>query len=144
MQEKQTGIENLVVAGMITNTSNKQSSRFKQEVATKTAYITVPDENDRQALIDFGMTLYTPKDGGDDFFIAKLPAKGLSIWSNGKKLGMKKTTINEPNFQTVEHVPLGLSFIRGEKDGNPFYRLQAINVVQKDDIFDLDESNPFE
>lgn len=144
MTEQKSEITNVVVAGTITNTSDKQSARFKQEVATKTAYIDVPNEQDRQALIDFGMTLYTPEDGGNAFFIAKMPAKGLSIWSKGKKIGTKKVTLGEPNFQTVEHVPLGLSFIRGEKDGNPFYRLQAVNVIQKDDIFDLDESNPFE
>ena len=146
MAQKQQ-LETLVVAGQITATSNKVDSKFKQEVPTKTAYISVDEEN-AEALKEFGLQEYSSKneETGEEetFFIVKLPAKGVSIWLNKKKVAVRDSSVNTPNFQTVPGLPVGLAILKGENMGNEFYRLTALNVTQKEDIFDIEESNPFE
>ena len=50
-------MENMVIKGQITATSKKQNGKFKQEVATKTAYVSTDEEYSKR-LEDFGLTKY--------------------------------------------------------------------------------------
>lgn len=146
MSQKQQ-LQTLIIAGQITATSNRVDGKFKQEIPTKTAYLSVDQEN-AEALKDFGLQEYSSKNEEtgehETFFIVKLPAKGLSVWLNNKKIAVRDSSVETPNFQTVPGLPVGLAIVKGENMGNEFYRLTAVNVTQKEDIFDIEEANPFE
>ena len=48
-------MENLIIKGQITATSNKVNEDYKTDNPTKTAYVTVTDDNIRQAMTNFGL-----------------------------------------------------------------------------------------
>lgn len=134
-------METLIIAGQITATSNKQDDKFKQEVPTKTVYIAFDEENGKK-LEDFGIHTYTSQNK-ERFAIVKAPASGISIWNNGKNLGKMDCSIEAKNFKTVDGLPVGLAFVKGDKLGNEFYRITDINVGQETDIEYLEKENPF-
>ena len=59
-------MENLVIKGIISTTSNKQSKDFKSENPQKTAYLQL-DEKNAKLLEEFGVQKYTSKNS-DDFY----------------------------------------------------------------------------
>ena len=137
-------MENLVINGQITATSKKNDGKFKQEVATKTAYLKV-DETSRKALIEFGLTEY----GSDDkFFIIKFP-KNVMVYQNG--FGVNRPDLSQVilngeetnNFKTPDNKLLKLNIIKGDNLGNVFHRLQAIRIDTPDDIEEILPENPF-
>lgn len=134
-------MENLIIAGQITATSNKQDNRFKQQKPTKTLYISVDDENKKNAE-EFGLHVYTSKEGADHL-ILKAPERGISVWLNGNKYSEIETTVDSPNFKTVDGLPLGMAIIKAENMGNVFYRLTDINITNENDIEFLERQNPF-
>lgn len=136
-------MENLVIKGRITATSNKVDTKFKQENPTKTAYVTVSDETEKKKLIDFGLTEYTSKKDGLSFFIIKLP-QNVAIYVDGVE-GSEPLPGNTetPNFSTVEGKDLSLNIIKGEHMNNDFFRLQAIKIEQSSDIVEVEQTNPF-
>ena len=137
-------MRNVVIIGHISTMSNKNDSQFKQEVPTKTVYLSVNEEN-RQKLIDFGLTLYTPDDG-EPFFAVKASRQiSMYVTSNAgeepAKLDM--TTATGISIRTREGVSIKMNIVEGENVGNTFYRLQAIQVLDTEDIEEIKASNPF-
>lgn len=141
-------MESMTILATITTTSNKQSTEFKAETPSKTAYLHV-DEANKQKLIDFGLTMYTPKTPNEetgeieDYFIVKL-TQSLKLYKNTDKKA-KPTEfpcgITEPNFFTDE--ALEMNIIKGEKSNNEFFRLNAIKVNRVNNLQLLEASNPF-
>lgn len=139
-------MENLVIKGIITATSNKQDGEFKQEVPTKTAYLKVDEENSKK-LQDFGMTEYSSKEDGEKFFIVGL-VRGLMVYKpNG--IGVKRSDLSlingeegeNPNYETSEEI--GMNIVKGEYRNNDFFKLQALRVESDDVIVEVKPENPF-
>lgn len=136
-------MENLVINGRITATSNKVDTKFKQENQTKTAYVTVSDEAEKKKLIDFGLTEYTSKQDGLSFFIIKLP-QNVAIYVDGVDQPEPMSGgVDTPNFSTIGNKDLSLNIIKGEHMNNDFFRLQAIKIDQSSDIVEVEQTNPF-
>lgn len=137
-------MENLLLKGQVTATSKKQNEKFKTDSPKKTAYLLL-DDADVQKAVDFGMTKYTSKEDGKDFFIVKLP-QNVSIYVKGAK-GVEPEKIDggidTPNFKTVDGKFLNLNIIKGQNLGNDFFRLQAIQITDSTDIQDVVAENPF-
>lgn len=137
-------MENIILKGRVTATSNKVDEKYKKENPTKTAYVTI-SEADRQKAIDFGLSEYNSKQDGNSFFIVKLP-KDVAIYVEGTgKIVPEKMSgkVDTPNFMTAENKEVKMNFIKGEKSGNDFYRLQAIQITESTDIISVLPDNPF-
>ena len=140
-------MENMTIKAIITATSKKQNGDFKQEIPTKTAYLTADKENSKK-LVDFGLTEYTSKDG-ESYFIIKLVNK-LMLYPTGDEPRLARELslveldgVETNNFRTPEDRPVGLNILKGENKGNTFYRLQAIQIVNDSDIEEIKPDNPF-
>lgn len=142
-------MENKIIKGIITATSNKQSEDFKSEFPTKTAYITPHSPQDIEALTNFGCTLYssTNENTGEkeEFFIIKC-AKNVALY-NANSIDGRPSSISggtdTPNFRTTPDYALELNIIKGEKLGREFFRLQAINCKTGSDVEEIEQANPF-
>ena len=134
-------MRNIIIEGYLTSTTDKGNDKFKQEVPTKTAYITVPNTDEQQKLEEFGVNKYTTKDGKNNFFIIKLPQQVAIVKGNTMKRITGKA--GSPNFSTPENKLMKFNIIEGEKMGNKFYRLQAILVDDDNDIEYIQMENPF-
>lgn len=137
-------MENLTVKGIITATSNKVDTKFKQESPTKTAYVTIADEDIAKA-IQFGLTEYSSKQDGKRFFIIKLPQNIAIYVQGGENVTPEKMSggVDTPNFMTSKDKLLNLNIIKGENMGNEFFRLQAIQITDSTDIISVEQTNPF-
>lgn len=138
-------MENIVIKGRISATSNKVDDKFRQEQPTKTAYVTVTDPKDIDNLKKFGLTQYSSKEDQSSFFIIKLP-KQVAIYVSGvSKQEPEKMSggIDTPNFSTPEGKELSLNIIKGENMGRDFFRLQAIQIEDANDIIEVEQTNPF-
>lgn len=134
-------MENIIVEGIITATSKKQSDQFKQDNPTKTAYVTAEKES-RKKLLDFGLTEYTSKDG-EGFFIIKFSANTavyLDRESDESK-PFKLHTMDTPNFKTL--APVTMNIIKSENMGNDFFRIQAFLVLNPEVFEKIEQQNPF-
>ena len=118
-------MENINVKVNITATSNKQNSDYKIENPKKSVFITPENDFEKQKLINFGLTEYTPKDGGEPFFIVKATDE-VKCWLNGKVVEKLPTSIQDPNFKFEEGKFLTVNIIQGENMKNKFYRINAI------------------
>jgi len=134
---------------IISTTSNKVDGKFKQEVDTKTAYLTT-DEKTASELEKFGLQKYTSENDKEDFFIIKLANKLRVYFSDGSnQLRQDLSNVEFEgqetlNFQTAENKNVSINIVKGENMGNVFYRLQAILVKDMDDISHIEPENPFE
>lgn len=141
-------MENILIQGQITATSKKQSGDFRQEIPTKTAYVSV-DETNAQKLEDFGLTKYTPKDGGEPYFIMKFPANLMVYTPDGqgtKRPDLSQITVEGEetnNFKTPDDKKFWMSVFKGNHKNNDFYRLQAIRIESPEDIEEIKPENPF-
>ena len=141
-------MENLVIKGQITATSKKQNDDFKQEIPTKTAYVTT-DEDSAKVLERFGLQKYTSKEDGSLFFIIKMPANLMVYLPNGvgaKRPDLSQITfegIETNNFKTPDDKLLLLNIIKGNHKNNDFFRLQAIRLETESDIEEIKPENPF-
>ena len=141
-------MENIIIKGQITATSKKQSGDFKQEITTKTAYVSVDPENAKK-LEDFGLTKYTSKDDQEDYFIIKFPANVMVYQPNGfseKRPDLSQITfegIETNNFKTPDNKQVQMSILKGNHKNNDFFRLQAIRVETSSDIEEIKPENPF-
>ena len=138
-------MENIVIQGRITATSNKVDGKYTQENPTKTAYITVDDDENRKKLIGFGLTEYTSKEDKKPFFIIKLPQEVSLFRSYQTDQPPEKISggVETNNFKTPDNKVLYMNIIRGNNKGNDFYRLQAINLEEPGDFQDIQPENPF-
>lgn len=143
MSENNTNtIKTLNIVGEITGTSNKTNDKFKQEKPSKTLYLKADEENSKK-LINFGMTQYTSKEDGEDFFIIKASSNGIKVFCKGEKIDTIKTTLDTPNFHSVEHMPIQIAIMQGENVGNEFFRVYAVGVSDRNDIQENQDTNPF-
>ena len=132
-------MENVIINGFISTTSNKQNKEFKVETPQKTAYLVLNTVN-KKLLEDFGLTPYTSKEG-EDFFCVKV-VNQLKLYLNNSNVVLDyDATVNDPNFKT--EVPVRMNIIKGEKNKNVFYRLQALQVDEITDLVTIEATNPF-
>lgn len=134
-------LENLVIKGIITATSNKKSDKFENQVNRKQVYFTV-DEETAKKLEEFGLRKYTSYDK-EDFFIVRT-SKNVSRYEGGKLVEeiLCENTDSEftPNFNSDGKV-VGLNLIKGESDyGKYWIRLSAIDG----ELEVVERTNPFE
>lgn len=135
-------MENKVIYGKISTTSNKQSDQYKAETPQKTAYLEL-DEKNAKILEDFGLQKYTSQDG-DDFYCIKIVTElKMYLDTNTKKGIPMKSDIDSPNFKTKDGVTIGMNVIKGSKANNTFYRLQAVLLKDTSDIEAIEAENPF-
>lgn len=134
-------MENVIINGRISATSNKVDGEFKQEVPTKTAYVEVTNDTDRATLTKLGMTEYTSKSDDVNFYIIKLP-KQVSIFK-GNEMHKISGGVKTPNFKTPDDKELKFNIIKGNNKGNDFFRLQAVLVDEYSDIEEIQMENPF-
>ena len=132
-------MENLIISGIISTTSNKQSKDFKSENPQKTAYLQL-DEKNAKLLEEFGVQKYTSKNG-DDFHCIKVIDKLKLYFYNSKACVEFESDVNQPNFKTEKEVKMNI--IKGEKTGNTFYRLQALQLDDTSDLVEIEAENPF-
>lgn len=132
-------MENLVIKGIISTTSNKQSEDFKSDSPQKTAYLQL-DEKNAKLLGDFGVQKYTSKNG-EDFHCIKVIEKLKLYFDNSKGYLEFESDVNQPNFKTEKEVKMNI--IKGEKTGNTFYRLQALQINDVSDLVAIEAENPF-
>lgn len=132
-------MENLIISGIISTTSNKQSAQFRVENPQKTAYLLLDQEN-ADKLEEFGVTKYTSKTG-EDFYCLKLVEKLKLYFDDSKDALIADTSVDDPNFKTEKVVKMNV--IKGEKTGNTFYRLQALLLNDSSDLVQIEAENPF-
>lgn len=133
----------------ISTTSNKVNDKFKQEINTKTSYITSNDEQTVKALENFGLKKYTSKDKNENFFILKFANKLRLYFPDGTNQlrqdlsNIKYEEQETLNFKTDENRPVSINVVKGENMGNNFYRLQSILIDNIDQIEHIEPENPF-
>lgn len=130
-------LDNITINAIITTTSNKTKENFAPR---KTAFLNVAEE-DRERLISFGVPEYVSKEG-QKFFCVKLTDE-VKLWNRKGEYVTIDTTVNAPNFKTTENVMLRMNIVKGNKNHNDFYRLNAIQC-EGDNIETIKETNPFE
>lgn len=132
-------MENLVIKGIISTTSNKQSKDFKPENPQKTAYLLLDKEN-ADKLEKFGVRKYTSKTG-EDFYCLKI-VEQLKIYFDKSKASINLDAgVDVGNFKTEKSIQMNV--IKGEKTGNTFYRLQALLLNDLEDLVQIEAENPF-
>ena len=149
----------VTVPAIITATSNKVSSDFKQETPTKTIYFHVEDPKKVEELEKIGMTQYTPDTETDPdakpYFIAKA-TKMVKLYTREDRSiivekpftvdlfdGETGLPIPNPNVYTDEIVHLAIIKVKGEKGKNDFYRVNAILLPTLDSLKEVEAVNPF-
>lgn len=132
-------MENLIIEGIISTTSNKQSSEFKVEKPQKTAYLLLDKEN-ADKLEKFGVRRYTSKTG-EDFYCLKI-VEQLKVYFDKSKASITVDAgVDVANFKTEKVIKMNV--IKGEKTGNTFYRLQALLLNELEDLVQIEAENPF-
>lgn len=144
----------IVVPAIITATSNKTSDSFKQDTYTKTVYFTT-GEDEAKKLVDFGLTEYTSKEDNKSYFIVKA-VQNVKVYTDVKSNSyvMKSFRVEEinhetgetftnPNLYTDKLVYLCITWVKGEKGKNDFFRMSAILANDIDDLIEVEQSNPF-
>ena len=158
---KQTAnnFQTVTVPAIITATSNKVSSEFKQETPTKTIYFHVADSKKAEQLEKFGMTQYTPDTETDPdakpYFIAKA-TKIIKLYTHENRSNFVEKPfsvdlfdeetglpIANPNVYTDEIVHLAIIKVKGGKGKNDFYRVNAILLPTLDTLKEVEAVNPF-
>ena len=147
----------VTVPAIITATSNKVSSEFKQETPTKTIYFHVPDPKKAEQLEKLGMTQYTPDTETDPdakpYFIAKA-TKTVKLYTDRTTFVEKPFSVDlfdedtglpipNPNVYTDEIVHLAIIKVKGGKGKNDFYRVNAILLPTIDTLKEVEAVNPF-
>ena len=147
----------VTVPAIITATSNKVSSEFKQETPTKTIYFHVADPKKAEQLEKFGMTQYTPDTETDPeakpYFIAKA-TKTVKLYTDRTTFVEKPFSVDlfdedtglpiaNPNVYTDEIVHLAVIKVKGAKGKNDFYRVNAILLPTLDSLKEVEAVNPF-
>lgn len=133
-------MENILIEGIITTTSNKQSLEFRTENPKKSVYIQADEENAKK-LKDFGLREYTSKSDGESFFIVKCVDELKLYFDTENPAVPMNTTINDDNFKTEK--PIFMNIVKGENIGNVFYRLSAVLINEANDIIPIQPENPF-
>lgn len=137
-------MRNIVFNGIITATSKKQSADFVSRVQTKTAYLEV-DEKTAIELENFGLTKYSSREDGSEFFIVKFSSNLVGYTESGDEhidLSDLAGLETANNFKTTQSI--GISVIEGENLKNKFYRIDALLLSQDlRELEKLERKNPF-
>lgn len=144
----------VITPAYITATSNKVSKDFVQEVPTKTVYFTTKDKKKLQELQELGLTLYTPEDKSDAYFIVKA-TKLVKIYKRDNSMQEADFKIYNqnpdtgdieivPNYYTDTLVYLAITKVKSDKGRSDFYRLTSILVDDFKDLKEVEQRNPFE
>ena len=130
MKKDVTGI---VVRGIITATSDKQSQDFDVNTELKTVHFVPQNDTEREKLIEFGLQEYGKE---HKYFMAKLPKTFKH--GNVTRSGLAQTEANidegtgeiidNPNFHSDGNI-VALALFKGEKSKNVFYRITRIHGV---------------
>lgn len=139
-------MKNFLIDAIITQTSNKQDSRFVGGEPRKSAYLKA-DEKNSAILVEQGFTEYSSvdKDTGEEvkFFIIKTAEKVkvyVDAKSSPKVLGGAGVE-GVANFSSNDKV-VKIDIIQGENKGNKFSRLSSI--LDPNGFVSLNEAkNPF-
>lgn len=146
----QNGLESMLALLYISNTSNNTSEKYKRDEPTKVCYIDVDDDSgEREKLEDFGIKFYTPKSGERDYGMIRC-SKNVAVYdADSKELiytidcRVEGEEGQNPNFKTTDDHPVLVNLIKGEKAGNKFTRIQAIQIEAETDIEEIIARNPF-
>lgn len=132
-------METLLLKGIITATSDKQSDKFVTASPQKSVYIELDADNTQKAKA-FGLREYTSQEDGNAFFIIKTSRK-VDLYQDKVKVDTISGVAGEyENFHS-DGKEVGLSLIKGEsKQGNEYYRLHAING----EMVRVESINPFQ
>ena len=156
-KQTENNFQTVTVPAIITATSNKVSSEFKQETPTKTIYFHVEDPKKVEQLEKFGMTQYTPDTETDPeakpYFIAKA-TKTVRLFTDRTTHVEKLFSVDffdedtglpitNPNVYTDEIVHLAIIKVTGGKGKNDFYRVNAILLPTLDTLKEVEAVNPF-
>lgn len=144
----------VITPAYITATSNKVSKDFVQETPTKTVYFTTKDKKKLQDLQELGLTLYTPEDKSDAYFIVKA-TKSVKMYKRDNTMidvDFKVENLNPdtgeiesvPNYYTDTLVYLAITKVKADKGRSDFYRLTSILVDDFEDLKEVEQRNPFE
>ena len=144
----------VITPAYITATSNKVSKDFVQETPTKTVYFTTKDKKKLQELQELGLTLYTPEDKSDAYFIVKA-TKSVKMYKRDNTMidvDFKVENLNPdtgeiesvPNYYTDTLVYLAITKVKADKGRSDFYRLTSILVDEFEDLKEVEQRNPFE
>lgn len=130
-------MEQLIINGIITATSKKGTNVDGSPSKRKTAYIELDQANTQKA-VEFGLTKYTSKDDGKDFFMVQT-TEVIDVYNEyGDVVDHKDGGVETANFHTDKKV-VNLAILKGENKGNTFYRLKAI----QGEVVDVEMQNPF-
>ena len=131
-QTRSSNIETLVVDGIITGTSDKQSKDFEVKEPRKTVYFSAKNDVERKKLLDFGLQEYETRETKEKFFIIKTSENvkvgdntlDCSVDVDGEGANIKYTAKTK-NFSSDGGV-VSVAIMKGESQRNKFYRLYAI------------------
>lgn len=140
-KQNSNGLENIVITGIISTTSNKQPEDFKVENPQKTAYLEV-DEKNAKLLEKFGLRRYTSNDEKDFFCVKVVNELKLYDDPTSKTSIPLATDVDTPNFKS-EGGNIKMSIIKGLKAGNEFFRLHAVLTDEHTSIVPIEADNPF-
>ncbi len=137
-------LENLIVQGIITATSDKQDPRFPSNNPRKSLYIAINEENTKKAK-EFGLTEYVSRTDQSKFFIVKA-SENIDVYDiNNDHINIINGIANHTaNFYTEKEVQLALIKGQSANFSNTFVRLKAIKVQDPSDLLQVKTINPFE
>lgn len=134
-------METINVKGKVLGTTNKTDYDSKG----KTAYLVLSSPEEFKKANDFGLTVYTSKENGDDFIIVKTP-ENLSIFdnSNNTKYDLPSASnLDIKNYYTNAEVYISIGKGKSNEYNKEFYRLLALGVDSIDSIKFVSPLNPF-
>lgn len=139
-------MQNLVIKGSITATSNKQTDKFNVENKRKSLYLTPNTKGDEESLINFGLTKYVSEKDKKSFFVVK-SSDIIKVWCDNKHVDNILSSVNDSNYKYIDGVVTEINIIKSEKSGNTFYRINAINLPNgfglDEVIEEVKETSPF-
>lgn len=142
MSQRTNDIETINLLGKITNTSKKQSGKYKSNNPRKSLYLELDADSTKRA-IDFGLTEYTSKEDNENFFIIQA-SETIKVYDEQDKKTLIATVSGKAdddsdNFTSGDKV-LEMAIMKGENMGRTFYRLFG---VLGDYIVENESASPF-
>ena len=134
-------METINVKGKVLGTTNKTDYESKG----KTAYLVLSNDEEFKKANDFGLTIYTSKENGDDFIIVKTP-ENLSVFNNSDNTKYDLPSVahaDVKNYYTSKEVYISIGKGKSNEYNKEFYRLLALGVESIDEIEFVSQMNPF-
>lgn len=133
----------ITILGEITSTSKKQG---EFENGLFSAYVSFKDEKQKQLAKDFGLPVYTSKEG-IEFTIVQTSRKGVKVYNREgdivKVVSGEVETDGESNRNFKTSGVAGLKISTGVNKGNTYFRLYGVvggvEHLEGDALADLDD-----